>query len=180
MWCLKTCFRAPNCMNRWLAVSWRASLCFCPPFFLISIINSCSNGMIFPTISFVGLNHFTITKHSLELWAKDGDVWIIDTRKRSIDMDNVISPDGKINLVSKSRAFELVRLPPTVEWRWFIDLEVGTINRNQAVSVILSTIWLSVAPFDLQWHKQATEETVRIKRPNWQDRWQSWSSSGNS
>lgn len=98
---------------------------------------------------------------------KDCEIWPLATSERSLDPHDIARLDANGNLIAQTRSLELMRKPLLTEWSRFVNLEIGTINRDQAYLVPIITESVFPANLRREWCRY---QTVRFPLFGWKNK----------
>ena len=90
-------------------------------------------------------------KDPMKAKSSNNVIWIRSTPKRAMSPTNPACCNTNCNIISQSRAMELMRVLWWTEWFWLFDSKVGTINADIDMRPRPWKI-LSKVPTYLTWH----------------------------
>jgi len=99
------------------------------------------------TVGAIGKKEFIKSQCFIQTISADGKVGPVSWSIGTIDPDNPTSLNTDTNLIPETRMLELLGAPLATERSWLIDLEISSINSNQAKGS--NVVLVPVFPLDL-------------------------------
>ena len=97
---------------------------------LIASWHWCIDILSFPMVTQVSFHLLAIFQFMYQITSKNCYVWVLPTRKGTINPHNVPSANAQTHLVSDSRTLEFVRKPSRPKWFPIVDAKVCSIDRH--------------------------------------------------
>jgi len=99
------------------------------------------------TVGTIGKKEFIRSQCFIQTISADGKIGPVSWSTGTIDPDNPTSLNADANLMPETRMLELLGVPLAAERSWLIDLEISSINSNQAKGS--NVVLVAVFPLDL-------------------------------